>query len=334
MAKASPAIRSFNAGEFSDLLAGRVDLDRYPASLQIMENAIAAPQGPALSRSGTAFVSTVADEAEASVLKSFVFSNEQAVVLEVGSDRIRFFTEDGGLLVYAAQAATLDEVAGDVLLTVVGHTAAVGDQVALSGFDETYGLNGEVANVTAVTGDVLTLSITTLNAELTAAVAVAPVTGQAAEAYHIVSDYTLQERQSLRVVQSVDVMYMFTRYRRPRKLSRFGTYDWRLEDVEFEDGPFLPVNETATTLTPSATGNAVPVMTSDTAPSGTCAGSGTRPSVGGTPDVGVAFAERNIFYQLDASAFYFAFDGDSNSYWASDTAQSGTLQYTPATAFV
>ena len=56
MAKVSPMLRSFNAGEFSALLDGRVDLDRYPASAHKMLNAVAAPQGPAICRSGTAYV--------------------------------------------------------------------------------------------------------------------------------------------------------------------------------------------------------------------------------------------------------------------------------------
>ena len=78
MAKVSPMLRSFNAGEFSALLDGRVDLDRYPASAHKMLNAVAAPQGPAICRSGTAYVHHAFGNAARIALIAFVFSNEQA----------------------------------------------------------------------------------------------------------------------------------------------------------------------------------------------------------------------------------------------------------------
>lgn len=90
MAKSSPMLRSFNAGEFSALLDGRVDLDRYPASAHKMLNAVAAPQGPAIFRSGTAYVHHAFGNAVRIALISFVFSNEQAKLIEVSTGRMRF----------------------------------------------------------------------------------------------------------------------------------------------------------------------------------------------------------------------------------------------------
>ena len=45
MPKASPGLVSFNGGELSPLLDGRVDLDRYGAGLASCENFIPLPQG-------------------------------------------------------------------------------------------------------------------------------------------------------------------------------------------------------------------------------------------------------------------------------------------------
>lgn len=326
MPKASPMIRSFNAGEFSELLEGRVDLDRYPSSLRSLVNYIAAPQGPAISRSGTAFVAPVADETKYSALLPFVFSNEQAKVLEFAQDRIRFFDEDG-IQVYDAVAADVTSSAGAaIVVNAPGLGAAVGDQVVLSSFPSAYNLNGEIANVTAKTGDDYTLDKLYPNETV--------VDGQVSRVYHVPCVYTEAQLRSLRFVQSVDVLYLLTSTARPRKLSRFGDYDWRLETVEFEDGPYTPINATSTTLTPSATGNAIPNMTSNTAPSGTCAGSGNRPSVAGTKSSPVEFLGRDLTYSLDASEFYYAFDNDDGTYWASDAEQEGTIQYTPASGFV
>jgi len=326
MPKASPMIRSFNAGEFSELLEGRVDLDRYPSSLRKLKNYIAAPQGPAICRSGTAFVSPVANETEFSALLPFVFSNEQANVLEFASDRIRFFNEDG-IQVYTAVSATVTSAAGAaIVIDAAELDAPVGDQVVLSGFPASYNLNGEIANVVSKVGDVHTLDINYPNETV--------VSGSAARVYHVDCTYTEAQRKAIRYVQSVDVMYLLSLSARPKKLSRYGTYDWRLEDVEFVDGPYLPVNDTSTKLTPSATGNALPNMTSNTAPSGTCGGSGNRPSVAGTKSSPVEFIGRDITYDLDASEFYYAFDDGDDTYWAGDTEQEGIVQYTPASAFV
>lgn len=326
MPKASPMVRSFNAGEFSELLHGRVDLDRYPSSLRSLLNYIAAPQGPAVGRSGTAIVTPVADESEFSALLPFVFSNEQAKILEFSADRIRFLDEDG-VQVYADVAATVTSAAAaPIVINAPGLNAPVGDQVVLSGFPSSYNLNGETANVTAKTGDSHTLDINHPAQPV--------VNGRAARVYHVDCEYTEDQRRGLRFVQSVDVMYLLSLSARPRKLSRYGTYDWRLEEVEFIDGPYLPVHEGNTTLTPSATGNAIPDMTSDILPSGEALGSDNRSAINGTQADPVEFLGRNLTYELEASEFYYAFDDNDDTYWAAGAQQEGWIGYKSDTAFV
>lgn len=331
MPKASPLIRSFNAGEFSKLMEGRSDLDRYPASLRSMYNYIAAPQGPAICRSGTAFVVPNADEAEFSALVPFIFNTEQAKLLEFSDDRIRFIDEDG-LQVYTPVAADVTSAAGaPIQMTATGMGAAIGDQVVLLGFPSNYNLNGEIAKITAKTGDDYTL-------DKSYPAGVAVVDGQAARVYSVACVYTLAEREALRFVQSVDVLYLLTGTK-PRKLLRYGDYDWRLEDFEPEDGPYMPINETATTLTASATGNKIPDMTSNTLPSGVAAGSGARAAINGSSGSPVNFLGREIIYPLRATDYFHAFDNDDVSYWADNDMQSDPttgsyLQYESAAAFV
>lgn len=322
MPKASPAIRSFNAGEFSELLDGRVDLDRYPASLRKLKNFIAAPQGPAISRSGTAFVVSANDNDKQSVLLPFVFSNEQAKMLEVADGRIRFIDEDG-IQVYASETLTPTSLIGDPIeFTSATLNGDVGDQVVLNGFPVGYNLNGEIVKITAKVGNDYTL-------EKSWPVGKPLVNGSVARVYHIDASAISDERQKLRFVQSVDVMYLMFGSIKPYKLSRYGDYDWRLEVLALEDGPYMPVNETPTKLTPSATGNALPNMTSDTAPSGTCSGSSNRPAV----IYGGFFLGRTMQYIVTASEYYYAFDDDDGTYWAPNQGQSGIIQYDPAAAF-
>lgn len=325
MAKASPMIRSFNAGEFSELLEGRTDLERYPASLRKLINFIAAPQGPAIARSGTVFVTPVSNTAQYSGVLPFVFSNEQAKLLEFAGDRIRFVDEDG-LQVYEPKSATVTSGAGaNIVFTSADLAASVGDQVVLTGFPVEYNLNGEVAKITAKLGTSYTLDKTFPNLPV--------VNGQAARVYHVNCDFTEAQRKAIRFVQSVDVLYLLTGAR-PRKLSRYGDYDWRLETINFVDGPYMPTNSTATTLTPTATGNAIPNMIDDTTPAGICGGSGNRPYINGTVATPVPFLGRNLTYKLAASGFYKAFDADDNTYWAGDEEQAGDIVYVAASPFV
>jgi len=326
MAKASPLIRSFNAGEFSALMQGRPDLDRYPASMKSMHNYIAAPQGPAIARSGTAFVVPVSNEETNSTLIPFVFSETQAQMLEISDDRIRFVDENG-LQVYEPVDAEVTSAAGDPIeIDSAALDADEGDQVVLLDFPAELNLSGEVAKITAKVGDVYTL-------DKVYPVGASVVDGKAARVYHVAWNFNSEERKYMRGVQSVDVMYLLSGYRM-RKLSRYGDYDWRMETFMPKDGPYMPVNDTPTTLTPSATGNAIPNMTSNTAPSGVCSGSGNRPAITGSVNTPADAFGRNITYALDATEFFYAFDNSENSYWASDKAQTGVIQYDPAAPFV
>lgn len=326
MPKASPMVRSFNAGEFSELLSGRVDLDRYPASLRSMLNCIAAPQGPAVSRSGTQIVTTVRDESEYSALLPFVFSNEQALVLEFAQDRIRFLTDAGLEISETDASVSVVSTAGNPLVVDTNIAAEVGDQLQIAVMPASHVLNGAVANVTGKSGTELTLDVSH-DADLSSVTEVGLV-------YHVDCAYTESELRALRYVQSVDVVYLLSMHRQPRKLSRYGQFDWRLEDVQFLDGPYLPINATSTTLTPGGTGNAIPDMTSDTAPSGVCSSDTNRPAISGTAETPDEFLGRDLTYSLDASEAYYAFDNDDETYWAANNEQSGYIEYEPATPFV
>ncbi len=89
--KASPNITSFNAGEFSGLMAGRADIKYYNNACRKIRNFIPTPQGPARRRGSTRYVTPIKGENDRSWLIRFVFNVEQAYVLEFGDLYIRFF---------------------------------------------------------------------------------------------------------------------------------------------------------------------------------------------------------------------------------------------------
>jgi hypothetical protein len=77
---------------------------------------------------------------------------------------------------------------------------------------------------------------------------------------YAISDAT--ELWSLSFAQSADVLYIAHPNYPPAKLQRFGATNWVLQNVAFQDGPYLPFNTTATTLTPSGTSGTVDVFAS------------------------------------------------------------------------
>lgn len=82
---------SFNAGELSRRLEGRVDLNLYQIGCRSLVNMIPTVQGPAVKRSGTRFVAPARGPG---VLLPFEFSRTQAYVIEATPGIFRFYTND------------------------------------------------------------------------------------------------------------------------------------------------------------------------------------------------------------------------------------------------
>lgn len=78
----------------------------------------------------------------------------------------------------------------------------------------------------------------------------------------VVTPYTEAQLPSLRFVQSGDVLYIVHPSHAPRKLIRVSPTSWTLTAISFRDGPYLPLNATTTTITPSATTGTVTLTAS------------------------------------------------------------------------
>jgi len=87
--------------------------------------------------------------------------------------------------------------------------------------------------------------------------------------------YSLAVLPDLKFVQSTDTLFVTGGGIRPQAVKRYGETSWAIEPMDFQDGPYLDVNISSTSLAPAETGNPVPVMTSNTAPSGAVTSSGS-----------------------------------------------------------
>lgn len=80
--------------------------------------------------------------------------------------------------------------------------------------------------------------------------------------YEVVSTYTEAELWEISYAQSADVLYLAHPDHPPSKLTRTSDTSWTLSAVVFEDGPYLDLNVTTTTLTPTATSGSTTITAS------------------------------------------------------------------------
>lgn len=98
MAKTKVVQLSFNGGEVSDKMQGRIDDAKYGAGLSVCKNFICLPQGPVQNRAGFAFVDEVKDSSKPVRLIPFQFNFEQTMVVALGDKCARFYTQGKTLL--------------------------------------------------------------------------------------------------------------------------------------------------------------------------------------------------------------------------------------------
>lgn len=95
MPSSTPAINSFNAGEFSPLMMGQTDFQKWKNGCRKMLNFIPRSQGPAERRGGTYFVSEVRDSGQKVWLAKFEYNTTQAFLLEFGPGYVKFYSNHG-----------------------------------------------------------------------------------------------------------------------------------------------------------------------------------------------------------------------------------------------
>lgn len=122
-------VMSFNAGELSELLDGRSDLEKYYSGCRLSENMIPLPYGPSERRPGTYFVAECKNNDKKAKLVSFQYSTEQAYMLEYGDEYIRFYMDRGEIQagVGTEDLSALDNIIAHWLLNDNAANAAVLD---------------------------------------------------------------------------------------------------------------------------------------------------------------------------------------------------------------
>ena len=247
MARVHPFQTNFTAGELTPKLAGQTDFKKYNNGVETLENMTVFPQGGTTRRSGTRFVCEVKDSSKAVRLIPFEFNITQSYILEFGNLYIRFY-KDNGQITESDKTITGITAANPAVVTSNSHGYSNGDHIWISsvvGMTELNGRRFTVANKTTNTFELSGVNSSGYTAYSSG--------GIANKVYEITTPYTDSQIFDLQFTQSADIMYLVHPSHEPEKLSRTGHTAWTLADVDFQVGPFLDTNTTATTLTTSAT---------------------------------------------------------------------------------
>jgi len=180
---------SFVSGEFSPLLDGHINLEKWKDSARTLQNLLPLKQGPLTRRGGTKYIAEVKDSSKNTVLIPFEFNVTSAYQIEAGDAYFRFYKANAQI--------------------------------------QSGGSPYEIVSPYAAT-DLLD------------------------------SDYL----PLYQTAQSADVMYMVHANYNVRSLNRVSDTSWSVNSIIFNDGPYLPENDTTTTFTLSGTTGSVTVTAS------------------------------------------------------------------------
>lgn len=242
----------FSQGFLSTRARGRRDNPVYSSSFRYSNNLIPLLQGSVRARSGNQFVLPVRNSAEDAIIVEFQFNDEQTYILQLGEGYARVY-RDREPVKLPAQNITGATQANPVVLTVTGHGYSNGDIVFVSGVSGMTQINDRwffVNNVTANTFELQDLfkdnvDGTSFDAYVSG--------GTVEKAFEITGlPWLASDLVSLTYTQSADVLFFFENGYQTRSLGRVSDTNWTLNIVEYKDGPYLPINATDTTITPSA----------------------------------------------------------------------------------
>jgi hypothetical protein len=274
MAKASPMQTNFTAGEWSPLMAGHIDLEKFSSSCASIENLLVLKQGAVTRRGGTYFVKEVKDSANNTLLIPFDAGDDSYYIIEIGAGYFRFF-KNGSIITHTAQNITAATKANPVVITYSGSdTYSNGDEVFISdvvGMTELNNNYYKVANVNTGANTFELQSIAGVNVDGTGYTTYISG-GTIAEIYEVANPYSNadlvyasgvnQGLKKFQVAQSADVLYIAHGSYALRALARFSDTNWVLNTIEFNDGAYLDENDTDTTISLSGGSGTVTVTAS------------------------------------------------------------------------
>lgn len=295
---------SFAGGEISPRLYGRSDIVKYQTGAEIIENFVVRPEGGLMRRPGTRYAGDAKSSSSASRLVSFIFSTEQAYVIEFGNLYARFW-KPYGVITNESNSITGITKANPAVVTYSGaDNFANGDRIIITGVVGMTELNGREFEVASVNTGANTFQLLGVNST---SYGTYTSGGTAAKIVQITTPYTTAELATLTFAQSADTLWIAHENHLPATLTRTSDVAWTLADISISNGPFTSLNTDVTkSLLLEITG--------------------TNYDPG---DTGTMRASNDIFTANDVGSFFYIeeqyYADKAVSPWAADVATGTTL---------
>jgi len=232
--------KAFSAGELSEDMFGRYDVDKYGTGCRALKNNIIMPQGGVFFRPGTKMTCAAGDSTKAVCLIPFEFSTIQAYVLEFGHLYMRVI-KDGAQVLEANKVITAISQANPGVVTSNAHGFSNGQEVYIASILGMTDLNGRNFTVAGVTANTFTLIDMFGNAVNTTAMSAYISGGTAGRVYEIATPYTESELFDLYFAQTADVMTFAHEAHDVMELTRTGHTAWTITTALFKPSITWPV---------------------------------------------------------------------------------------------
>ena len=237
MARSAPALASFTAGEISQRLEGRTNIQKYSEGLKDCTNMVVHPHGGVTRRPGTEFLGEVKASSVKGRLIPFIFKTSDTYILEFGVSTMRVYREGSQVLTGTTKTITGITQANPGVLTSNSHGFSNGDEiyiVSVAGMTEINSRNYRVANSTTNTFTLTDLHDVAINTTSFSAYS----SGGAAQAVlEITSPYAEADLPDLRFAQSADTMYIVHPSYAIRTLTRSSHTSWTFATLSISGSP-------------------------------------------------------------------------------------------------
>lgn len=230
--------KALSAGELSEDMYGRYDVDKFGTGCKLMKNWIIMAQGGAFFRPGLRYVAMAGDSSKLVRLIPFEFSVVQAYVLEFGDQYMRVY-RNGGQVLNSSQNIVSITLGNPTTIEITGHGYSNGAEFYIAdggGVAELEGRSFVIENATTDTFD-LPVDSTNYTAYSSG--------GSGATIYEIATPFTEDDLFDLYYSQTADVMTICHPSYKPRELSRTGHTSWTLATSTFAPSISAPTGESA-----------------------------------------------------------------------------------------
>lgn len=228
---------AFTAGEISDKLFGRSDLEQYDLGVALGRNWLVDYRGGLSTRMGFGFCDYFMHDDKEIVLFDFEFSSTITnVYLVIFGDNYIRFAQDGAYVLEAPKAIT--DISGNVV-TSVAHGFANGDWVKITDVIGLTNINTrtfQVANVTTDTFELL--DVPTLDPWLPQGIYSS--VGTVSRIYTVVSPYAAADLPEIYVKQRRDLLRITHPAYATRNLVRAGSTNWTISVETISNGVAAP----------------------------------------------------------------------------------------------